>query len=82
MRPELLLILLIGGIYGALFYLWRGKSFRDLLVYILTAIVGFALGHVVGEIINLDVFTIGRLHVVEATLVSWGLMFIGSWLKV
>ncbi len=82
MRPELLLILLIGGIYGALFYLWRGKSFRDLLVYSLTAIVGFALGHVVGEIINLDVFTIGRLHVVEATLVSWGLMFIGSWLKV
>ena len=82
MRPELLLILLIGGIYGALFRLWRGKSFRDLLVYIVTAIVGFALGHVVGEIINLDVFTIGRLHVVEATLVSWGLMFIGSWLKV
>ena len=82
MRPELLLILLIGGIYGALFHLWRGKSFRDLPVYIVTAIVGFALGHVVGEIINLDVFTIGRLHVVEATLVSWGLMFIGNWLKV
>jgi hypothetical protein len=72
---------LFGGIYGTLFHIWQGRTLRQLLLYLAIAIVGFALGHVAGEIGDLDVPTIGRLHVIEASLTSWLMLFIARRLK-
>jgi hypothetical protein len=82
MPPYLLLSFLLGGIYGALFHLWQGKTIRDLVIYFLTGIVGFGLGQVLGNLIELNTFLIGPLHIVEATLVSCLSLFIMKWLKV
>jgi hypothetical protein len=82
MRPDLLLIVSIASIYGAAFHLWRGRSLRDLTIYVVTAIVGFGLGHLAGQSANLDVLTVGQLHVLEGSLCSWGLLFVARWLKV
>jgi len=81
MRPDLLLIVPIASIYGAAFHLWRGRSFRDLAVCVVTANVGLALGHLAGQFFGLDVPTLGQLHVLEGTLCSWGLLFVATRLK-
>jgi len=82
MAPAWLLSLLIAGVYGALFHLWRGRSFRELLLYLTASVVGFGLGQMIGSIIGLSLFMIGPLHIVEASLGSWALLFIAKWLKV
>ncbi|MCK6627931.1 MAG: hypothetical protein L6R45_22480 [Anaerolineae bacterium] len=82
MAPYLLLSLLLGGAYGALFHLWRGKNIRELVIYFLTGIIGFGLGQAIGNLLGLNVFLIGPLHIVEATVMSWACLFVMQWLKV
>lgn len=82
MSPSWLLSGIIAGIYGALFHLWRGRTFRELPLYLIAALVGFALGELAGDAIGLDIFMIGPLHLIEASLGSWGMLFIARWLKV
>lgn len=82
MLPYLLLSFLLGGIYGALFHFWQGKTIRDLVIYFLTGIIGFGLGQVLGNLLGLNIFLIGSLHIVEATIASWLSLFVMKWLKV
>lgn len=82
MPPYLLFSALLGAIYGTLFHLWRGTSIKDLPVYLLTGIVGFGLGQALGDLIGLDILMIGAIHILEATIVSWGSLFLIHWLKI
>ena len=82
MSPALLLSSLIAGIYGTLFHLWRGRTFRELPLYLVAAVLGFVLGEMAGDAIGLDIFMIGPTHIIEASLGSWGMLFIARWLKV
>jgi hypothetical protein len=82
MPPYLLLSILLGGSYGALFHLWQGKTMRDLVIYFLTGIIGFGLGQGLGNLLGLDILLIGPLHIVEATGLSWLSLFVMKWLKV
>ena len=82
MSPALLLSVLIASIYGALFHVWRGRSFRELPLYLIASGLGFALGQLVGNLIGLDIFVIGPIHIIEATLGSWAMLFIARWLKI
>ncbi|PWH15381.1 MAG: hypothetical protein DDG58_11080 [Ardenticatenia bacterium] len=81
MPPELLLIVLFGASYGALFHLYYGRKLRQLLAFLLASMVGFALGQLIGELTGLEVFAMGRLHPVEGSLGSGILLFIARWLK-
>ncbi|MCS7260304.1 MAG: hypothetical protein NZ765_05935 [Anaerolineae bacterium] len=81
MPPELLLIVLFGVSYGALFHLYCGRKLRQLLAFLLASIVGFAFGQLIGELAGLAVFTMGRLHPVEGSLGSGIFLFIARWLK-
>ena len=82
MPPYLLFSALVGAIYGTLFHLWRGTSLKDLPVYLLTGIVGFGLGQALGDLIGFDFLMIGAIHIVEATIVCWGSLFLINWLKI
>jgi hypothetical protein len=82
MPPYLLLSMLIGAIFGTLFYLWRGKTWRDLPIYLLTGIIGFGLGQAAGLLLGLNMVMVGPLHLIEATVVSWGSLFLMRWLKI
>ena len=82
MPPALLLSSLIASMYGALFHLWRGRTLRELPLYIGAAVLGFGLGQLIGNLIGLDIIMIGPLHIVEASLGSWVMLFIAKWLKV
>jgi hypothetical protein len=82
MPPAVLLAALLAGAYGAVFHIWHGRTFRELPLYLIAAALGFGLGQTLGSMANLDILTIGSLHVIEASLGSWGLLFIARWLKV
>lgn len=82
MPPYILLALLLGALYSTLFHLWRGNSLRDFLIYLVTGIGGFMLGQVLGSLMGFEMWLIGSLHVVEATLVSWISLFLIHWLKI
>lgn len=82
MPPYLLLAALIGAIYGALFYIWRGKRLTDLPIYLLTGMIGFVLGQALADLTQLNVAKIGPIHALEATIICWGTLFLVYWLKI
>lgn len=82
MPPYILLSLILGSLYGTLFYLWRGKNARDLIIYFVTGMAGFWLGQVLGDLIGSNLFLIGPLHILEATALAWASLFVVRWLKV
>jgi uncharacterized membrane protein YjjP (DUF1212 family) len=82
MPPYFLLSLILGAMYGVMFHLWRGKTFQDLVLYFFAGIIGFLLGHGLGNLLGFDFFLIGSLHLAEATIVSWANLFVVQWLKI
>jgi hypothetical protein len=79
--PALLLSLVLASLYGTLFYLWQGRYLRDLLFFWLAALVGFASGHIVGALWGFVPWTIGQVHVIEATIVATLFLMIARWLR-
>lgn len=66
--PALLLGLLLSTTYAALFHLWGGRNFRELLIYWLAAVVGFAAGQAIGALAQISLLQIGQLHVFSGTI--------------
>jgi hypothetical protein len=79
--PAAAIILIISVIYGGLFHLIKGKGWRDLLMFILLAFIGFSLGQLVGLALQLDVFKLGQVHLVEGTIFAWLAMLAFVWLR-
>ena len=81
MPPYLLLSMLLGATYGTLFHLWRGQTMRDLVIYLLTGIIGFLAGQIAANVLGFGFFMIGSIHIIEATLISWASLFFIRWFK-
>ena len=69
---------LLATAYGAGFHLIMGGPARRVLLYVLAAWVGFAIGHFLGDFINLELFKLGALHLFSASLGAW-IALIASW---
>jgi len=82
MSPSLVFSLLLASLYGAVFHFIWGKRWRDLALYWVVAIVGFAMGQALFEFLGFSVYMMGQVRVVEGTLVSWGCLFVARWLNV
>ena len=78
--PALVLSLVLASACGAAFYLWRGHGLRQLVFLWLAAVVGFASGHVVGQMWGFVPWTVGQVHVLEATVVALLFLAIAHWL--
>lgn len=68
LNPTLLLGLLLGVGYAALFHLWTGRTLRDLAIYLVASLVGFSLGQWAGQSTGLTLFRIGQLHILETAV--------------
>jgi len=79
--PAAVIILILSVIYGALFHLIKGKGWRDLLAFIFFALIGFLFGQLAGVILQLNVFKLGQVHIVEGTIFAWLAMLAFVWLK-
>lgn len=79
--PGFVLSVALASAYAAIFYLWRGRRLRDLLFFWLASAVGFAAGQVAGEMLGTIPWTIGQVHVIEATLAAITLLIVATWLR-
>lgn len=75
--PGLLLGLVLSALYAGLFHIWGGRNLKDLVEFMLAAVVGFAGGQVLGMLLDMPLPRIGQVYIVEATLFSW-LAMIGA----
>ena len=81
LSPPLVLSLVIASAYAAFFNLWQRGSARDLLIYLLACWLGFAIGELAGDFLDLDILMIGEIHIMEGTVGSLVLLFLAKWLK-
>jgi uncharacterized membrane protein YeaQ/YmgE (transglycosylase-associated protein family) len=68
--PALLFGWLIASLIGLLFHLIRGGSLRRLLLYLISAWLGFALGHQLGALTGLTLIRLGAINLFSAVLGS------------
>ena len=71
---------LLATAYGAGFHLILGGPARRILLYILAAWIGFAIGHVLGDLLNLELLKLGALHLFSASLGAWIALITSWWL--
>jgi hypothetical protein len=69
--PALLLGILLSVAYATLLHLWKGRSLRDLLLYLAASAVGFAVGQLLGLLLQIPFPRMGQVHVVEASIFAW-----------
>lgn len=81
LSPPFVLSVLVSTGLAALFNLWQGGSVRDLVLYLVAAWLGFAMGELLGDWIGLDLLMIGEVHMAEACLLCGLLLFLARWLK-
>lgn len=76
------LSIIIGLLCGALYHLFRGKSSRQLLTYLVAGVLGFLAGHTIGYLL-LPSFplTLGDLHILEGVILSFGILRLAEWLR-
>jgi hypothetical protein len=73
--------LLLTSVYAVAFHLWGGRKFRDLPLYWLAAMLGFAAGHLVGQKLALVPWSLGQVQIVEATVGAFLFLIIVRWLR-
>jgi len=74
----LVLGFLLSSAYGSGFHLILGGPARRVLLYMGSAWIGFALGHFLGDILNIELLKLGALHLFSASLGAW-IALIASW---
>ncbi len=82
MKAVWVLAALMGLLCGSIYHFLRGKDFRQLPVYLAVGVIGFATGHLAGSVF-LPSFplTLGDLHLLEGTILSFGFLRLAEWLK-
>jgi hypothetical protein len=69
---------LLATAYGAGFHLLLGGPARRIILYILAAWIGFATGHLIGDILQITLLKLGALYLFSASLGAW-IALIASW---
>lgn len=76
----LILGFLVATAYAAVFHLIIGGPLRRLLIYLVAAWVGFAIGQFAGTLLNMDMFKLGTLHLLSASIGAWAALLLAWWL--
>lgn len=69
---------LLATVYGAGFHLVLGGPARRILLYVLAAWIGFALGHFLGDLLSINLLKLGPVYLFSASLGAW-IALIASW---
>jgi len=76
----LVLGFLLATAYGAGFHVLLGGPSRRIILYLIAAWSGFALGHILGDLLNIDLFKLGALHLFTASVGAWLALILSWWL--
>lgn len=77
---SLILGVLVATAYGAAFHFIVGGPARRMIFYVFAAWIGFALGHILGNALTIDVFKLGALNLFSASIGSWAALIVAWWL--
>lgn len=66
--PSIVFSFIVATLYGSTFHLIVGGDARRLALFLLASWVGFPLGQIIGEVMNLNLATIGAVHLFTASL--------------
>ena len=69
---------LLATIYGAAFHLFVGGPPRRIIIYVIASWVGFTIGHIVGDLLGIDLLKLGAVHLLSASVGAW-IAIILSW---
>jgi hypothetical protein len=80
LSPALALAAILSTLYATLFHLWRRGDLSALRTYLFATWLGFAAGHLLGNLAGLELVRIGHLDVlcgtigaITALLIAWSL---------
>jgi hypothetical protein len=76
MPPALIMSLILGSLYGLLFYALAGKSKRSVWSFWLVGALAFLVGQFVGDYITVSSITLGDVHVIEGSVACWVALFV------
>ena len=68
LSPALVLAAVLSTAYGAFFHLWHRGGMLMLRNYVLAAWIGFAGGHVVGDLVGIHWLQVGHVCVLNGTI--------------
>lgn len=69
--PSIVFSFVLATLYGAAFHLVSGGDSRRLALFLLSAWMGFGLGHLGGDVLGVELLDIGPLHMLSATVGAW-----------
>ena len=70
---------LLATIYGAAFHVFVGGPPRHILLYIIASWIGFTIGHLVGDLLGIDLLVLGVVQLLSASVGAWIAIFL-SWI--
>lgn len=68
MSPTLLLIAILAAATGLIYHLWRGGGFARLILSIIAAGIGMAIGQVVSQFLGWRLIMLGEVHLIPALI--------------
>lgn len=71
----------IAMIIGSAFHFWKGGGLKWLIVYNLFAIIGYWMGHIIGEMLNINFFRLGPTNLGFALITCLVVLIVGYWLS-
>ena len=74
--PSFVFGFLLATLYGSSFHFLLGGDARRLALFLLAGWIGFALGQIIGDLLQLDTGNIGALHFAMATVGAYLGLFI------
>lgn len=74
MPPVLVLGALVASMHAFFFHALVARQREGALLYWGAGLVGFGLGHLIGEVAGTSFLMVGDVHLVEGTLGAWLLL--------
>ena len=75
-NPVFLFAFVIATMYGLGFHVIMGGNARRMVLFVVTSWLGFLLGQYVGGYLDIDLFRIGVVHLLPASIAAVGLLVI------
>jgi uncharacterized membrane protein YeaQ/YmgE (transglycosylase-associated protein family) len=66
--PSIVFGFVLATLYGSAFHFISGGDARRLALFLLAGWIGFALGHITGDLLNVSFLDVGSLNMLNATI--------------